>query len=79
MTMVLEPLEGPPVRQLRAEGRILEVLAAGWVLRGTANEVAVRFELEPHDLDACLSRLEAAHWVRVEVEARTQLVIHLAP
>lgn len=75
--MELELLEGPPARQLRAEGRILGAVAAGSALMGTADEVAARFALEVQDLDACLSRLEAAHWVRVEFEAYNHLIIHL--
>ena len=64
-------------RLLRAQGHILEALAAGAVLTGTPDELGSRFSLAPDELRLCLLDLVRAGWAAVDTAPTGRLTARL--
>jgi DNA-binding GntR family transcriptional regulator len=75
-------LRGPPEPGapaiLAAEGRLLDAVADGTVLRGTAAELAARLGVRAAVVRAALAELAAAGWIVVEADEAGRLVVRLA-
>lgn len=64
-------------RLLRAQGHILEALAAGAILTGTPEELGARFGLAPDELRLCLLDLVHAGWAAVHAAPTGRLTARL--
>jgi len=69
----LDPSSGPEVGRVVAEGRLVDAVADGTVLRGTPATLARQLGISAGDLLAAIEELTAVGWVMLEVGSQGEL------
>jgi len=61
---------------LVAQGRVLDAVADGSVLRGSHAEIANRLGVQPEDLIAALDELAEIGWLTLDADDLGQMAVH---